>query len=484
MKSMKRWSLGVLTLIQGSFLWADEAGKIAPLAPMTLPISEAPVAAAVLFAGKESVASLSRDAAIELALAANPAINQAREALENKTGVMWQVRSSLLPKVSAFAQRTSRDHSTIDRGARDVASPADRSPIATQGYSYGIEIRQLLFDGFSSFNRYRQYDYQKDASYWQLISAGYSTISQLQQAYDNVLLREGQLATYTETVKAFQQLADVVEKRERAGERTPLDSLRVQTELKRVEADRARVSSDLAAGAETLRKILQLACGEGALDPLSLEGPLEKRSFDMPIAEALARAAKIHPEIFAAEINRDSAQAGLRSAQGTYLPTVEAFARYSVNSSYAAFNQDLEGWTLGLSGNWLIFDSLGREGSVRAQHANLMTAEIQLSDQRYQLTSRVRQLYAQMEAYGQALEARSQAVVVGERAVNESRKRYELGETDIEMVIDAERAFQGTLLEFQQGTFEYNATIYQLEYVVGLQPVTPLQITPEKAPSV
>ncbi len=472
-----------LFLTSGSFLIAESASKIAPLNPILLSNKEAPVAAAIMHTGENGQPTLTRDQAIQIALDNNPTLNQARETLENRTGTFWQVRSSLLPRSSAFGQVSWRDRSLIDQSSQEDLPPSERSPVALRSYSYGLEIRQLVFDGLSSWNRYRQYDYLKDTSYWQLIGTAYATITQLQQAYDNVLLKESQLATFKETVKAFQKLADIVVKREKAGERTPLDSLRVQTELKRAEADRARAQSDLAVSIETLRKLLLLPCNLEFVDPLKLEGPLERRSFLMTIKEALGRASKIHPEILAAEVNRDSAQAGLRSAQGTYLPTIDAFARYGVNSTYADENKHVEGWTLGVTGNWNIFDFFGREGSIRAQRANLMTAEIQLSDQRYQINSRVRQLYAQKEALEEALEARSQAVTVGERTVQESRKRYEVGETDIEMVIDAERAFQGALLEFQQGTYDYNATIYQLEYVVSLEPVCPQQVTDKTAQS-
>jgi outer membrane protein len=420
--------------------------------------------------------SLSRLDAINKALASNPQINQAKQELENKTGAMWQVRSSLLPTISAYANRTSRDHSTIDRGARDPNQPIDRSPIATQSLSYGIEIRQLVFDGFSSLHRYAQSEYQKDASYWQLIASSFSTISQLHQSYDYILLREGQLSAYQETLNAFKQFFDVVNKRVAVGERTRLDSLRVETELKRAEADYARAMSDLAASEETLKKILQLPESGPEASIFKLEGPLVQQNFEMPIDEALKRASKIHPEIFAAEINRDAAKMSLRSAYGSYLPKIEGFARYGVNTSYASFDQDLEGWTLGISGNWTLFDSFGREGAIRSQRASLMSSEIQLSDQRYQLISRVRQLYAQKEALNQALSARMKAVEVAEIAVTESQKRYELGEVDIEMLIDAQRAYQSTLLDREQSLFDYNSTIYQLQYVVALEPVKPTEV--------
>lgn len=419
---------------------------------------------------------LTRLDAINKALVSNPTINQAKQDLENRTGSMWQVRSGLLPTVAAYANRTSRDHSTIDRGARDPNQPADRSPIATQSLSYGVEIRQLIFDGFSTLHRYVQSDYQKDASYWQLIASSFNVISQLQQAYDYVLLREGQLLAYGETAEAFKKFFTVVNKRVEVGERTRLDSLRVETELKRAEADYARGMSDLAASQETLKKILQLPEQGTKVSIFKLEGPLSQKAFEVPIEEAITRASKMHPEIFAAEINRDAAKMGVRSAYGAYLPKIEGFARYGVNTSYAAFDQDLEGWTLGISGNWTIFDSFGREGVVRSQRANLTNAEIQLSDQRYQLISRVRQLYAQKDALNQALQARIKAVEVAAIAVSESQKRYELGEVDIEMLIDAQRAYQNALLDHQQSLFDYNSTIYQLEYVVALEPIKPVEV--------
>lgn len=422
-----------------------------------------------------------REDAIQMALEANPALNQAREALKSKTGAMWQVRAQLLPKVSAFAQQNWFEYSTLDRGALNGVPreqlPAGVPPVALNSRSFGLDIRQTVFNGLANVNRYRQYDFLKDASYWQLLSTGYNVISQLEQIYDNILLKKAQLATLESNVKSFTKLQEVIMKREAAGDRTQLDGLRVKTELQRLIANEARVKSDLIAGEEALRKLLQMPTDDLSPEPLILEGELTKRFFSLPLDEAIYRASQLHPEIRSAILSRDAAKAAYRAAQGAYLPTVDAFARYAVNTSSSTTDYRLKGWTVGLSGNWLIFDGLGREGAVKTQKAELMNAEIGLSDQRYQIISRVRQLYAQQDALDKALEARLEAVRVAQRAVDESFKSYNLGAIDIETMIGAEQASRDAWLEYYQGLFDYNSVIYQTEYTVCMEPVHPVKIT-------
>lgn len=425
---------------------------------------------------------LTREVAMQMALESNPTLNQARQALSSKTGAMLQVRASLFPKVSLFAQQNWFEYSTLDRGqalngiARDQLPPGV-PPVALSSMSFGLEVRQTVFDGMSNVNRYRQYDFLKDATYWQLLSTGYNVMSQLEQIYDNVLLKKAQLATLQSTVDSFTQLQTVISKREAAGERTPLDRLRVETELQRVKANEARVKSDLVASEEALRKLLQIPTENAYPKSLNLEGELTKRAFSLPIDEGIYRALHFHPDIRSAILSCNAAEAAYRAAQGTYLPTIDAFARYAVNTSSADTDHRLRGWTVGLAGNWTIFDGFGREGAVKTQKAEFDSAKIGFSEQRYQIISRVRQLYAQQEALDKALEARLEAVKVSERAVSESFKSYNLGAIDIETMIGAEQASRDAWLEYYQGLFDYNSIIYQTEYTVCMEPVKPVKIT-------
>jgi len=456
---------------------ASSVDAVAPVLPLSISAQQAPIAASLLQAGEPKTVFLSRDAAIDQALQCNPSILEARQALKQRTGIMWEVRARILPQISAYGQRTSIDHTLIDRSTAELLIPEDaRSPVATQSIAYGVELRQLIFDGLSGFNQYVKADCQKEASYWQMVAVGYMTIAQLQQAYDAVLWRESNLRIYAETVEGFKQLADVTAKREKAGQITPLDSLRVQTELSRAIAQHASAQSELAAAQEKLKVLLQLPECDLNFNILQLDGPLEQRLFDMPIQEALYRAGHLHPELYMAQANKQAARAGLDSAIGDYLPKVEAFARYGTRSSYQDYHRELDGWTVGISGQWILFNSFGREGHVMSQKADLMTAEIRLSDQRYRLTSRIYELFAQKKAYEEALKAQKQAVIVGERALNEGQKRYRIGETDIETVIDAQTSYRNVLLELQQRTFEANTVVYQLEYMVSVQPVTQDQV--------
>ena len=196
--------------------------------------------------------------------------------------------------------------------------------------------------------------------------------------------------------------------------------------------------------------------------------------------DALNRADALQPEIISAREEMHAAKMKMYSALGDYLPRVDTFARYSVQSSYYDFDHTLDGWTLGVQGRWNLFDSFGREGAIKADKASLKASRVRLGDRRYRIASQVRELYAQLDAMRQAIEFQHESVRLGERTVREGERLDAVGMSGVEEVIDAQLSLRRAQIDLLQRVFENNRYVYELEYAIGTQWVDPAVLVAKK----
>jgi outer membrane protein TolC len=418
---------------------------------------------------------------MQQAIMTNPDILEARADYERQAGVLMSVRSALLPKAEAVGSANSRDRSLTDTSPSSASlPPSQQTSVAEKSYNLGIEFKQLAFDGFSAFNQFRQHRYLKQTSFWRLVSASYRVLADVQQAYDAILMNEGVVETNKETVASFEKLADISAKRQAVGDVTVLDGLRVQTELKRAKADLAAAYSMLVRSIENFRKLLQVPTSSDLPEEVFLEGPLEQKYFLMAREDALARADALQPEILSAREEMRAAKMKMYSSFGDYLPRVDTFARYNLQSSYYDFDHTLDGWVLGVQGRWNLFDSFGREGVVQADRAALKASRVRLGDRRYRIASQVRELYAQLDAMRQSIEFQHESIRLGERTVREGERLYAVGMSGVEEVIDAQLTLRRAQIDLLQRVFENNRYVYELEYAIGMQWVDPMVLTSKK----
>ncbi|HQU08384.1 MAG TPA: TolC family protein, partial [Opitutales bacterium] len=409
--------------------------------------------------------------AVQYALETNPSVVQARAELENATGVRMQVRAQLLPHVNLTGNYNTKERSLLDVNPLSITA----DPYTLNNYQVALEFRQLLFDGFQTFNAFRERRYSEQSAYWGWINATYAITAQVQQSYDAILYRQGVVDAYKESVGTYAKIADVSKRREAAGDVTPLDGLRAQTELRAAEAQLAAAMSDLAASQETFRRLLQLPFAEDMFAPIVLQGPLHEKGYSLTLDQSLKKTGDSHPDIVAARLKTTAAQAGIYSVRGAYAPKVEMFANYSTqNSQFEAASSSLNGWVVGVQGRWEIFDYYGREGAIVSKKAALRSAESELAEKRYQLSSRVRELFAQKEAMAQSITAQRAAVDFGMQSVQEGGKLYMHGGADIEILLDAQSRLSRSQVDLCKGLFDFNSFVYQLEYVVGMEPPSSL----------
>jgi outer membrane protein len=394
---------------------------------------------------------------------------------ERQRAAQMQYRGQMLPRISLSGSADWRDSSLKDIDLSGIISPSQIAPqlarISNNSYNLQTEFRHTLFSGFTLLNRYREQVLRVRGADATRQDVRQRVDSMVKQMFASVLYRQQIVADRKQAVQAFTQALEIARAREKAGENTALDLLRAQTELRNAEAQLVEAQTDLIQGEQNLRRLIHLPLPEvPETERLQLAGTLAERSFDLSLADVRVRALELRQDFVAAKLQSSSAKRGVQAARGSYLPSVETFANYSWRSSYYDWTRELKGWTFGVVTSFNIFDGAQRLGAVRAELADARTADIRLKELQYQILSQLGELFATLQQSRSAIGLHRASVELGTRGLEQARRMYQIGQTELEELINAQLALQRAQANLARALLENNVAVAQLEYACGEWP--------------
>jgi len=419
----------------------------------------------------EEPTSMTLADALERARRYNIDVRLANEALTRQKAVQAQYFAQLLPRVNALASYDTRED-----GLKDVSSSTSTTAITTQRQSQAneskdakIEARQTLFSGFTLINRYRQQVLLSRGVRNSKLDAIQRVESLVKQTFASVLFRQQLLQTRSTSVQSLSRILEIVKARHQVGETTELELLRAETELRSAEALQFEARADLIQSEQNFRRLLRLplpADPEGTR--LQLLGNLEEREYLLSLDDACQRALGARADYKAAVLQRDAAKIGVSATRGSFAPTIEFFANYGWRSSYYSTNHDmLKGWTVGATATMNIFDGFGRANAIRASKSDVRSADLKLQSLKQQIVSQLGELYASLQQSRAALALHRSAVELGQRSLDQANRMYEIGQVELEDLINAQLSLQRAQLNYARALLENNLTVAQLEYASG-----------------
>lgn len=408
--------------------------------------------------------------AINRALQVNPDILFAAAATVKQQGLETQLKAELLPRVLLSTSLDTRDESLIDRAPGDlVLPPTDQTAISRDRFDGRIELRQMVFDGAQRRNRYRQQVLQTEATLATQEDTERRTIASVKQSFDALLFYLSVLEIRRATVQTFETILDFAEKRKAAGDVTEFETLRVRTELKSAEADLAQTQSDLITAEQVFRRLLQLPQpAHSRKSRIELRGVLEEKSFGLTLENSLQIALTTRKDLQAARYQWEAARRGVAAAYREWLPTLEAFAHYATRSSYYDSDRQLDGWTVGVVGQWDIFSSFRRKGRLLSEKAEAAAAEIRLRELEYRISSRLHELYALLGQTRSVIDYHRASTAFGTKSLQQAERLYEIGQVGLEEVLTAQIALRRAQTNLSRSIYNYNSTLAQIEYSIGI----------------
>lgn len=353
-------------------------------------------------------------------------------------------------------------------GARQ-RTPGELSPsgsaVTSSQYQVGIALSQFEIDLFGRVRSLSQ------AALSQYLASEESQrnvqivlVSQVAEAYLNLLASNAQLALTESTLKSRQESYDLVQRRYDAGVGSALDLNQAQTLLDTTRSDR---QASLRARAQALNA-LALLTGTTALPEL----PTGRQGFSQnqilaDIPTGLSSAVLLtRPDVLAAEHQLLAANANIGAARSAFFPTISLTGMFGTASAQLSnlFGSGSLAWSVTPQITTPIFAG----GSLRGQLAlaevrkDIRVAEYERTIQ--QAFREVSDALAGTATYTEQIAAQSSLVAASERSRDLSQLRYDSGIDSYLQVQDAERtlfAAQQQLVQTQLQELTNRVALYK-----------------------
>ena len=308
--------------------------------------------------------------------------------------------------------------------------------------SFGVQIDQLLFDGFQTLNNVRAAEAQVRASVESLRNDEQNTLFDAASAYMDVI-RDRQIAVLTEqNLQFLTEQARAARSRFEVGEGTRTDVAQADASRSAAIAQLAAARAQTEASEATYRQVV----GD---DPGRLQAgqPLAKM-LPRNIDQAIAIAAGDHPAIIATEHLVDAAAFTVKSTEGRMLPQVSASAGVQRNylntegglpgvgggSGDGTFNSASIGATLTVP----IYTGGRVSGQVRQSKELLGQARIQVDVSRDQVRQAVVSAWTQYVAARESVTANRELVSAQQLALNGVIEERNVGQRTTLDVLNAQ----------------------------------------------
>lgn len=405
--------------------------------------------------------------ALERAMEANGELLAAKHEFERQEGIRLQVRARMLPTVAISGSANQRQQGLVDEApSQRLRPPTPDSAVALSSYDVRVEIRQLVFDGFGTWNQIKRQQLVAKQSYLSLYTTALRTAAQVRQAFDAVQMRTGMVNSEQRRVEEFEQIVSITARKQAVGEIPEFELLRAEAELQGARAEMADASRALGQAQQAFRRLLQIS-DQG--EALRLSGAFQPREFKLPLDEAIGRAVANRPDLEGAALAVEAAKRNERAQKGRYVPRVEIFGNYGARSSYYDSSYRLEGWTVGTAGQWSLFEGGAGRGQEAVLRAERRAAEDKLIDTRHQITSRLRELYQGVEQARAAMESQAKSVNLATRASRDARRLFEAGQANLEQVLQAGVTRRRAESRYSEAVYIFNSLVADIEFSVGGQ---------------
>lgn len=413
------------------------------------------------FARSDAAQSLTLRAAVDEALARNPAISAADGRQQIAAAHEAEARAARLPRLDVSESATRSNNpvfvfgSLLEQGefaARHFDPAFLNAPDALTNYRATISARYALFDRFRTATGVRRSRNGMTGAAALLEEARQGVRAEVVARYYGVVLAEEKVAVARETVRSAEADAKATRDRFELGLLVESDALSADVQLATFRQRFIAADGDLAIARAALATLLQrpradAIAMDGTLPMLSAAG----RSGEPDLEAAVARAIATRAPVKVASIATSDARLRLGAERATALPRVDAFGTFGASGgTFGRRNSDSTG---GIAVTLELFDR-GRPPRIAAARADIDVARAGEAMARDAVTMEVVTAWHRLRAARESAAVAATAVEHAQAAARIVRDRYENGLTTITEHLRAQTALASARFEFLAARYE------------------------------
>jgi outer membrane protein len=305
--------------------------------------------------------------------------------------------------------------------------------------SFGVQVNQMLFDGFQTKNTVAAAEARVRASQESLRNTEENILYSAAQAYMNVI-HDRQVAALTQqNLEFLNEQTRAARSRLEVGEGTRTDVAQADAARSNAEAQLSAARAQALSSAAAYRQLIGEEPGQlKAAAPLAKQLP---RSLDA----AVAVASQEHPAIIATSHLVDAAAFGVKAAEGALLPSVTASAGISRNYSHTSPGgiSSTDGYSnaanIGATLSVPIYQGGRTSAQVRKSKEQLGQARIEVDVSRDQVRQAITAAWTGYTAAQEAVAANRTVVSAAQLALNGVIEERNVGQRTTLEVLDSQR---------------------------------------------
>jgi len=404
---------------------------------------------------------LDLETAIEIANSYNPEINEARERINEQSGVLTASKSTRLPNISGFG---------LYQIEEDTRSGSFGGPIAPdkESWRYGVGVTQPLYYGGVLSSSIRSRMFELKAREYQLVSVQDRVISEVYRKFYDALLARETIVVRKESMILLENQLTLSKNRFEAGAGAKFDVLQAEVRVSNARPPLIRAQNEYVVTIDDLRTSLGAIYAENETPTnIVLTATKSTPPKAPPLNDAIAIAVTNRPEILDAMMQREAAREWLDRTRHQRSPRIGLFADYTVeNDRFSETSDTLEGWVAGVEASLSIWDSGRIKGETAQAQSQYDQTKLREEALRLAIELEVRTAWNQAAEAREILDASEQVINQADEALRLAENRYSAGaitqldvlSSQLELTqaklekITAERNYTIALIELQRAT--------------------------------
>ncbi|MGC0052914.1 TolC family outer membrane protein [Brucella pituitosa] len=336
--------------------------------------------------------------------------------------------------------------------------------------TYGIELNQMLFDGFQTKNNVAAAETTVFAQRENLRNDEQNTLLEAVQAYMNVyqlrqvaVLREKNLAAMNEQVRASRARLDV-------GEGTRTDVAQSESQRSTAVAELNSARANVKSAEATYVQVIGSQPDRLATAPAAKNLP---RSPDV----AYANAVTVHPGILATQYAVNAQGFNVKAKEGALLPTVGLTASASHLDTYAGTNVgDGNSASVGVGVSIPIYTGGRTSAQIRQAKEQLGQARIEVDIIQDRVRQAISSAWSQLEAARASVKANRDGIAAAQLALDGVIEERKVGQRTTLDVLNAQNALVTVQIALVQAEHDSIVASYALLNASGRMTAQDMQL--------
>ena len=384
---------------------------------------------------------LSLAEAIRLALKNNPDLATAQQHVNAARAGIQQTEAALWPQVRLSGSYAASDNPvqafmmTLNQRAFSFTGNFNH-PDPTDNLNSKVLAQWSLYDGGQSLASRQAAKLNTEATRQTFAAARNDLVFEVTRAFHSIGKAREFVSAAAAAVGSMEANVTVASNRFAAGNVLKTDLLDSQVRLAESQENLIRARNAVALSEVVFRTVI----GVGEKDNVTAAetvGCVTSRGEETPAASGDA-AYNPRPELTAAHQTVTAAERQVRAVQAGYIPRLNAFASYDLDSGNGTRYTD--SWLAGVSVDVNIFDGFLTRGKVAEARANLESARQQERKVALGVTLETRQAQLNLEETQARLDTTGKSVEQAEESVQITKDRYANGLALLTQLLDAENA--------------------------------------------